>query len=233
MSLKAIFLDFKGVIINDEAIHQELVSDILLNENLRPDDTDYQQYCQGKSDRIGLRSLMASRGRMLSEDYLTKLIENKTRSYRQKIETIAALPLYPNLAEFLANLKEQNLFIGLISAALRSEIELILQRAKISEYFDAIVDGEDTDRSKPEPDVYLLAIEYLNQQNPNLNLQPQECLAIEASPVGIEAAKRADIQVVGIANTYPLHMLQRQANWTVDNLSEIELERVRKVLSRV
>jgi beta-phosphoglucomutase-like phosphatase (HAD superfamily) len=60
-------------------------------------------------------------------------------------------------------------------------------------------------------------------------LQPQECLAIEDTPGGIQAAKRAQMQVVGVANTYPFHILQRQANWTVDYLTELELERVQEV----
>ena len=66
----------------------------------------------------------------------------------------------------------------------------------------------------------------------NLNLLPSQCLAIEDNPIGIEAAKRANIQVVGIANIYPLHMLQRQANWTVDDFLEIELDRIDAVLSQ-
>jgi hypothetical protein len=41
------------------------------------------------------------------------------------------------------------------------------------------------------------------------------------------------MQVVGIANTYPLHMLQRRANWTVDYLSQIELDRVERILSQI
>jgi beta-phosphoglucomutase-like phosphatase (HAD superfamily) len=56
-------------------------------------------------------------------------------------------------------------------------------------------------------------------------------LAIENNPVGITAAKGAKIQVVGISNLYPLHMLQRQANWTVDDFLDIELDRVDRVLS--
>ncbi|GAB4526532.1 MAG: HAD family phosphatase [Pleurocapsa sp.] len=231
MNLKAVLFDFNGVIINDEPIHQQLIDEILIRENLRPDDADYKQYCLGKSDRAGLRSLLASRGRILSEDYLTKLIENKTKAYREKIESLENLPIYPNLLEFLSKLQERGILIGLVTGALRSEAEFILQRGEIAQYFNVIVGGEEVDRSKPEPDGYLLAVEILNQQNPNLNLQPQECLAIEDTPAGIEAAKKAQMQVVGIANTYPLHMLQRQANWTVDNLLEIELDRVNKLLS--
>ena len=85
--------------------------------------------------------------------------------------------------------------------------------------------GDDLEASKPEPEPYLLATQ-------QLKVDPAECLAIEDNPTGIEAAKRAKIQVVGISNLYPLHMLQRQCNWTVDDFMEIELDRVDRVLSQ-
>ncbi len=231
MSLKAIFLNFNGVIINDEEIHQELIGEILLGENLRADDAEYKQYCQGKSDRTCLRDILANRGRIVSEDYLTKLIATKAKAYQQKLEQLESLPLYPHLSEFLDKLQTQEYKIGLVTSALHSEAELILQQAELDRYFSIIVGGDDVAVSKPRPDGYLLAIKKLNQKYPDLNLQPGECLAIEDNYIGIAAAKNAGIQVVGIANTYPLHMLQRQANWTVDSLLEIELDRVDKVLS--
>lgn len=232
MSLKAVLLNFNGVIINDEAIRQELIDDILLNENLRPDDLDYKQYCLGKSDRACLKNVLANRGRVLPEEYITKLVNSKTQAYQQKIPQLDTLPLYPNLVEFLNKLQEQGLVIGLVTGASRTEVEFILQRGEIARYFTVIVGGEDVPTSKPEPDGYLLAVEYFNQQNPILNLQPSECLAIEDTVVGIAAAKKAGMQVVGIAHTYPLHMLQRQANWTVDDFLEIELDRVDRVSSQ-
>ena len=232
MGLKAVLLNFNGVIINDEAIHQELINNILLEENLRPDDDDYKQYCWGKSDRTCLKSILASRGRILPDKYINKLIATKTTAYRQKIEQLATLPLYPNLIEFLTQLKTQGLIIGLVTGALRSEVEFILQKAEIAQYFTIIIGGDDLEASKPEADSYLLAIERLNQQQPQLNLKPSECLAIEDTTVGIAAAKKAGVQVVGISHTYPLHMLQRQANWTVDDFLEIELDRVERVLSQ-
>ncbi|WP_036478012.1 HAD family phosphatase [Myxosarcina sp. GI1] len=230
MSLKAVLFDLSGVIINDEAIHQELIAEILLGENLRPRDSEYKQFCLGRSDRGCLQDILASRGRLVSEEYITQLMVTKAQAYEQKLEQLENLPLYPHVAEFLTRLQEQNLSIGLVTGALRTEVELVLQRAEIAEYFTIMVTGDDLQVSKPKPDGYFLAIEYFNKQNPQLNLSPSECLAIEDSPVGIEAAKQAGIQVVGIANTFPLHMLQRQADWTVDNLLEIELDRVERIL---
>jgi beta-phosphoglucomutase-like phosphatase (HAD superfamily) len=69
----------------------------------------------------------------------------------------------------------------------------------------------------------------MNQVYPELNLQPHECLVIEHTPAGIQAARKAQMQVVGVANTYPFHMLQRQANWTIDYLIDLDLQQVQEV----
>ncbi|MGD1922509.1 MAG: HAD family hydrolase [Pleurocapsa sp.] len=224
MGLKAVFLDFSGVIFDDTAINQALIADILLKENLRADDDEYIQYCRGRSDRAGLKDILANRGRILSDSYLDRLLASKNKAYREKIDSLEQLTLSPHLTEFFNQLKEQNIAVGLVTGTPKSEVEYILQKVELNQYIDVIVAGDDIEQSKPEPTPYLLAVE-------KLNLHPSECLAIEDNPVGIEAAKRAKIQVVGIANIYPLHMLQRKANWTVDDFLEIELDRVDRVLS--
>ena len=219
MTLKAVLLDFNGVIINDESIHQELIADILISENLRPDESEFQTLCLGRSDRACLRDILGQRGRVVSDKYLDNLIQKKTQAYQQKLENLDNLPIYPGIEEFLTQLQQQGIAIALVTGALRSEVELVLQKSGIAKYFSVIVGGDDITQSKPEPEGYLLAVS-------QLNLRPSECLAIEDSYPGIEAAKKAGIPVVGIANTYPLHMLQRRANWTIDYLAELELDRL-------
>ena len=225
MGLKAVLLDFSGVIFDDEAIDRTLVADLLLKENLRSDDDEYTQYCRGRSDRAGLKDILGNRGRILSDNYLDRLLTDKNRAYREQIDNLDEISLSPHLKEFLSQLKEQNIAVGLVTGKPSSEVEYFLQKVELDEYIDTIVAGDDLEESKPEPEPYLLAVE-------RLNLNPSQCLAIEDNPVGIEAAKRAKIQVVGLAKIYPLHMLQRQANWTVDDFLEIELDRVDRVLSK-
>lgn len=232
MGLKAVFFDLKGIIINDESIQQELITDILLEENLRSDSYDFKHFCIGRSDRDCLKDILKCRGRIVTDDYLTKLIDKKTKAYQEKLSQLD-LPIDPNLAEFLSRLQQQQLIIGLVTGALKQEAEFILEKASLAEYFSTIVAGDSLAASKPEPDSYLLAVENITRQYPDLHLQPSECLAIESTYVGIEAAKKAQIQVVGISYKHPLHMLQRRANWTVDSLVDIELERVNEVLSKL
>ncbi|WP_421655581.1 HAD family hydrolase [Leptothermofonsia sp. ETS-13] len=229
MVLKAVLFDFNGVIIDDEPIHEKLLNQLLIEENMRPKQGEFRQICLGRSDRACLIDLFKNRGRILTDTYLNGLIARKARMYLQELETLEKLPLYPGLDDFIFKLRATQVKLAVVSGALRSEIELVLKRAQLSEYFSVIVSGDEVSSSKPEPEIYLKAIDRLNQRFPNLSLRPQECLAIEDTFSGIEAAKRAGIPVVAVANSYPFHMLQRRANWTVDYLSDLELDRVQQV----
>lgn len=227
--LKAILFDFNGVIINDEPLHEKLIEQLLIEENLRLKPGEFQTLCLGRSDRACLSDLLTKRGRMVTEEYLLGLLKRKSQAYQRELEAVEELPIYPGVSDFISKAQAAHLSVGIVSGALRSEIDLVLTRTNLTPHFSVIVAGDDIQTSKPDPAGYLLAVDRLNQQFPDLSIQPQECLAIEDTFAGIEAAKQAGMQVVGVANTYPFHMLQRQANWVVDYLSDLELDRVQTV----
>ena len=231
--LKAVLFDFNGVIINDEPIHQELINEILIGENLLPLGSEFAELCLGRSDRVCLRNVLTRRNRQVTEEYLTKLINKKASLYRERLEKLEKLPIYEEIYSFLERVKARDLQIGLVTGAIRSEVESILQRVGLGDYFSVIVTGDEISTSKPQPDGYLLAVERFNRWNFNLQLQPQECLVIEDTFVGCEAAKRAGMQVVGIAHTYPFHFMQRVSNWAIDNFSQLDLDRVEETFSQI
>ncbi|HEY9625246.1 MAG TPA: HAD family phosphatase [Crinalium sp.] len=229
--LKAVLFDFNGVIINDEPLHQRLIDQLLIEENLRPKPEEYWQICLGRSDRACLNDLLTNRGRVVTDKHLDELVARKSRAYQQQLAEIEKLPIYPGLADFIFQVRSAQIKMAVVSGAVRAEIDLVLERAKLAQHFSTIVSADDITRSKPDPEGYLLAVKRLNQQFPDLNLQPQECLAIEDTFPGLQAAKQAGMQVVGVANTYPFHMMQRRSNWTVDFLSELELDRIKDVFA--
>jgi HAD superfamily hydrolase (TIGR01509 family) len=231
MTLKAVLFDFNGVIINDEPIHQELINELLIGENIRPLGSEYNQFCLGKSDRLCLTNILVHTGRMVTNEYLDRLISLKTKAYQTRIESLEKLPMYHDVMEVLPILRGENLLMGIVSGALRSEIDLILESSQIKPYFDVIVGGDDIENSKPDPEGYLLAVEKLTLSHPDANIRPENCLVIEDTLAGIQAAKNAQMQVVGLAHTYPVHLLQRQANWSVDYLNELEWPRIRSVFA--
>jgi beta-phosphoglucomutase len=229
--LKAVLFDFNGVIINDEAIHRDLIEDLLLQENLQPIAKDYWQCCLGRSDRACLRDLLTRRGRAVSEDYLSKLIVSKAQAYRQRLDSLPQIPLYPGLESFLVQLQSKAFYLGLVTGALRTEAEAILARVNLADYFQVIVGGDEVDQSKPQPDGYLRALERLNQQFPEAAIAASNCLVIEDTPAGILAGKRAGMQVVGVAHSYPFHFMQRQAHWAIDDFAELDLDRVEQTFA--
>ncbi|MEG3840107.1 HAD family phosphatase [Microcoleus sp. herbarium14] len=229
--LKAVFFNFNGVIINDEAIHEKIIDRLMLDENLQLKRGEFREVCLGRSDRTYITDLLKRRGRYLAETYLDRLLLGKANAYKAQINTLPKLPIYSGLAEFIAKIRVAGLKMAVVSGAMRSDIELVLDRAGLAADFELIVAGDDKTASKPEPDSYLLAVARFNQKYPGLNLQPIECLAVEDTFAGIEAAKKAGIQVAGVTHTYPFHMIQRQANWTVDYFADLELDRVGELCS--
>ncbi len=226
MTLKAALFSFNGIIINDETIRQTLTNQLLLDENLRPDADDYKQVCLGRSDRACLKALLAQRGRTTSDAALDKMLAKKSLAYKQWLDSLAKLPLYPGLDDLIFRCRAADIKMAIVTGSQRQQVTDVLARTEWAEYFLTIVTGDDVSSvgSKPAPDSYLLVLERLNQANPGLNLQPNECIAIEDSFAGIEAAKSAEIPVVGVAHTYPNHMLQRRSTWTVDYLREIKFD---------
>ncbi len=233
MVLKAVLFDFNGVIIKDEAIHRELNDELLIAENLPTQGKEFWKVCVGRSDRAALTDLLESRGRFVTDEYLDKLIAKKAIAYRQRLAQLETLPIYPEVVEFIKQMSESGYKLAVVTGAIRSEVELVLEQAGIDRYFETIVSGDEIKQSKPDPAGYLLAVEKLNKLDPDLNLLPAECIAIEDTFAGLQAVKAAGIQAVAIANTYPFHMLQRRANWTIDRFADLEFDRVNEFFGSV
>ncbi|WP_404790663.1 HAD family hydrolase [Altericista sp. CCNU0014] len=229
MPLKVVLFDFNGVILDDEPIHEQLIQEVMLSENVRITPEDFQKFCLGRSDRACLQDLFNARGRVVSPDYIGKLLVQKTAAYQQRLQTLEALPLFADVESLIQTFQERQIKLGIVSGALRAEIEWVLERATLRDAFGPIVAAEDISTSKPSPEGYEKAIAQFNHLYPNLNLQPQDCLAIEDSFPGLEAARAARIPVVGVAHTYPFHMMQRRSNWAVDNLGQLEIPRLIQV----
>ncbi len=226
MALKAVLLDFNGVVINDEAIHGQLIEELLLAENLRPNPQDLAECCLGRSDAACLSDLLSRQGRVIPGGYIDKLLSRKAARYQEVLASLEQLPLYPGLDDMIYQIRAAQLKLAIVSGARRSEIEAVLSAVRWGDQVGLIVSADDlaVGVSKPAPDGYLLAIEQLNRQFTGLNLRPHECLAVEDSFAGIEAAKRAGVPVLGVAHAYPYQMIHRRATWVVDYLYEVNLD---------
>ena len=230
MTLKAVFFDFNGTIFNDEAIHRELLQGLLVGENLRPDIDEFRETCLGRSDRDCLRDVLARRGRIADETTLDRLIAQKADAYLQWLDDQTKLPIYPGVADLMYRLAVEHIPVAVVTGALRAEVERVLERAKLSDRVRFIVSGEDVDRGKPDPAPYELAIATMRAATGDPTLTAANCIAIEDTYSGLNAAKAAGIVAIGVANSHPFQMMQRTSNWAVDFVHQLELDRLRLYL---
>ena len=230
MVLKAVFLEFNGIIVKDADLKRSLIDEILIAENLRPNAAEYTQLCIGRSDRACLNQLLNCRGRVTNLDLLDKLLVQKSAAYIQRLSETPKLPLYPGLEDLLYKVKTESLALGLVTSTAKAEVDWVLDRANLTDAFATVVTAQDLtlETEKPSSKSYEIAIARLNAQIPQLSATPNECLAVEAFYSGITAAKTAHIPVVGVAHCYPYRMIQRRANWVVDYLNEIDFAAIRR-----
>jgi len=113
----------------------------------------------------------------------------KERLYREMMRDQLDRYLVAGIAGFLN--RSRGIPLGVASNAEPANIDLILDGAGLRGHFQAIVNGEQVARPKPYPDVYLRAAGLLS-------VEPADCIVFEDSPVGIQAARAAGMQVVGV-----------------------------------
>ncbi|MEM6502081.1 MAG: HAD family phosphatase [Cyanobacteria bacterium P01_C01_bin.89] len=226
MPLKAVIFDFSGTIINDESIQMSLTDPLLLAENLRPTPGDFLQCCAGRSDADGIRSLFEIRGRMLTPEALKTLVDQRSQAYCNALSQLPRLPIYPGVEDWIYRLRVAKIPMAIVTGTSRAGVELVLRQGKLKDVFSVVVTGDDIERGKPDPQCYQQAIAQLQQITEDPTLGPGDCLAIEDRYTGIAAAKAAGLSVVGVANSHPYQMMQRHANWAVDYLNQLNLDRL-------
>ena len=119
-------------------------------------------------------------------------------------------------------LVKHNIRRAICSGALRSDIDLMLSGASFADAFEVIVSADDVQHGKPDPEGYCMALERLNHKN-NTSIKPAECIVIEDSHWGLEAAAAAGMISVAVTNTYSRDALNHRAKKIVSNLSELRL----------
>jgi HAD superfamily hydrolase (TIGR01509 family) len=127
---------------------------------------------------------------------LSETVEELIKQEKElKYKALKAAKLVPTIGviDFLEFLKRKNYQIAIASSGLKKNINLILQKLDMEKYFDLVVSGEQVEKGKPEPDIFLkVASQY--------GISPKDCIVIEDSTNGVLAAKAAKMFCIGYYN---------------------------------
>jgi beta-phosphoglucomutase len=219
--LRAIIFDFDGVIVNSEHLIFKLTQQMAGQEGWIVSEDEYFRDYLALDDRGIIEHLYQSHGRLVNAQRRDELIEWKFRAYQEIIRN--GLPPMPGAVEFVKK-AAADFPLAIASGSLRVEIEHLLSKLGLRESFPVLATADDCARSKPDPEVYLRALERLGQL-PSLRSQPlraAECLAIEDAPLGVVAAQKAGMKCLALAHSRPLEDL-RHAEWVFREFNEIDL----------
>lgn len=135
-------------------------------------------------------------------DGLNQLVKEKETIY-QDLYTAHATPVN-GLIELLEELKQNGIKIAIASSASIHDIDFVLERIHVRDYFDVIVDGSQVSKGKPSPEIFLKTAD-------SLQTLPANCAVIEDSIAGIKAGNAAGMQVIGITTGNTAEKLQPSA----------------------
>jgi HAD superfamily hydrolase (TIGR01509 family) len=198
--IQAIFLDFNGVIIDDEKIHLKAYREVLAAENVPLSDEDYFASL-GMDDAAFVRAAYARADKAPSDETMRAVINREHELHRRFIEE--ELPVSSGVVAFIKE-AARHYQLGIVSMAERDEIDHVLKLAHLGSEFSIFVTAEPGLQHKPAPDCYLRALEGLNEQRRALRKMPllsRECLVIEDSPPGIQSARAAGMPTIGVSTT--------------------------------
>ncbi len=190
MGIEAVIFDLDGVIVTTDHCHYKAWKQIADEENI-PFDEKINERLRGVSRMASLDIVLEKAPGTYSREERHILAERKNACYVEQIKALTADAILPGVMENICRLKEMGIKIAIGSSS--KNTPLILKQIGLSHCFDAVIDGNQIQNSKPDPEVFLKAARVLG-------VMPENCLVVEDADAGILAAKRAGMASLAVNN---------------------------------
>ena len=188
MKYRGIIFDLDGVICSTDHYHYLAWKKLADKLGIYFDET-INNRLRGVSRMASLEIILERCDRTLTEEEKLAAAEEKNNTYRELLKEMSEADLAPEVKETLDALRAGGLLLGIGSSS--KNTKFILSQIGLGDYFDAISDGTNITRSKPDPEVFLKGAEYLG-------LPAADCLVVEDAEAGIQAAAAAGMDSAGI-----------------------------------
>ncbi len=158
-----------------------------------------------------LARLEARLGRELDREMV------RSRRLQRELELVVQQPILPGVVDYLTDAKRMGLKLAVASSSDMKWVGGHLERLALMSYFDVVHTSDDVTRTKPAPDLFLLALQ-------SLHLNADEAFVLEDSTNGITAARQASIFCVAVPNALTRQLPLDHANLRLNSLADISIE---------
>ncbi len=205
--MKAVIFDLDGVLCSTDKYHYQAWKAIA-DELSIPFDETVNNRLRGVSRMASLEIVLEKYPGQLSDAKKLRLAEKKNSIYRELLSSLTPADLSAGAMDTLSALRSLGLLLAVGSSS--KNTPFILQRLGLDDYFDAVSDGNNITRSKPDPEVFLKAAEMLH-------VPADQCLVVEDAVAGAEAAHRGGMLAACVGDA----ALCRAGDWNLSSLRQL------------
>lgn len=208
--IKAIIFDMDGLMIDSERVTFECYQERLKDMNLTMDEEFYKTLL-GKP----IKGIYQRFYDVYGNDFpIENVIQDVHQLMAERFET-EGVPLKKGLVELLHYLKDNNYKTIVATSSNRDRVDKILAQAKITEFFDDSICGDEVTKGKPNPEVFLKSCQ-------KLGVNVDEAIVLEDSEAGIQASYDANIKVICIPDMkYPEKQYEEKTFKILKDLTEV------------
>jgi HAD superfamily hydrolase (TIGR01509 family) len=211
--LKGVIFDMDGVLIDSHPVHRQAWTQFLatVGKTVSSQELDFIEEGRRRDDI--LRHFLGD----LPPEVVAEFGLRKDQFFQENFDSIQ---LIPGIGEFLVELQATGVPTGLATSASASRAWSTLRRLKLDDKFVAVGTGDEVSAGKPDPAVYQLVAQ-------RMSLRPENVLALEDAPSGVQAAKSAGMRCIGVAsNGRTQALLQAGADYIIPDFVDLSVERM-------
>ena len=212
MRIKACIFDLDGVIVDTAKYHYLAWKRLADDLGIHFTEKDNERL-KGVSRMASLEIILEIGNVVLDEAKKEELTSLKNKWYVDYINRMTPEEILPGSLKFIRELKKANISVAIGSAS--KNTPLILERVNLKSLFDAVADGNNVHKAKPDPEVFLTAAGMLG-------VKPENCVVFEDAEAGVEAALNAGMKCVGIGSSETLS----KAHLIVKGLNQMNINKL-------
>lgn len=218
--MKAVIFDMDGVIVDTNPHHQIAWREYYQRYGKTLTDDDFVKHISGKHNTDIISHLFA--GQPLTAADVLRLGHEKETLFRELYRPV--ITPVAGLIDFLKALKAADIRTAVATSAPAENLDFIIDALELRPYFDALLNESMVSHPKPDPEIYLKAME-------KLGVDPASSVIFEDSMTGIGAAKTSGAFVVGVATTQTPIELRPFVDDVIQDFTEMTLNRVQELVN--
>ena len=227
--LRLVIFDFDGVIADSEPGQFAVLQRVLQEQGI---EMSWEQYCDsylGVADFECFSMILRDFGGDHSEEAVRNVMAVKERRYSERL-AIGSGIVIRGVPELMAQLAEDGVACAVCSGSSRRDLEFVLGREGLLDYIEVVVAAEDVRDPKPAPDGFLLTLKLVNDQlAPEPAIRPGQCLVVEDSRWGVQAARAAGMYCLAVETSHGADELAL-ADYIEPDVGSLSLEKLQAMV---